>query len=72
MQSGQPDTSNGLDFVRERLALVGKTLFLMSFGFYLFLGAVTGRLATLAGFNGESICARARLSARFADPGPAT
>ncbi|HYM88534.1 MAG TPA: hypothetical protein VES92_05390 [Nitrospiraceae bacterium] len=28
------DTSNGLDFVRERLALVGKTLFLVSFGFY--------------------------------------
>jgi hypothetical protein len=40
------DTSNGLDFVRERLALVGKTLFLVSFGFYLFLGAVTGRVAT--------------------------
>src|SRR5205809_6947283 len=31
------DTSSGLDFVRERLALVGKTLFLVSFGFYLFL-----------------------------------
>ena len=31
------DTSNGLDFVRERLALVGKTPFLVSFGFYLFL-----------------------------------
>ena len=31
------DTSNGLDFVRERLALVGRTLFLVSFGFYLFL-----------------------------------
>jgi eukaryotic-like serine/threonine-protein kinase len=31
------DTSNGLDFVRERLALVCKTLFLVSFGFYLFL-----------------------------------
>jgi serine/threonine-protein kinase len=31
------DTSNGLDFVRERLALVGKTLFLVSLGFYLFL-----------------------------------
>ncbi len=31
------DTSNGLDFVRERLALVGQTLFLVSFGFYLFL-----------------------------------
>jgi len=34
---GGLDTSNGLDFVRERLALVGKTLFLVSFGFYLFL-----------------------------------
>jgi len=52
------DTSNGLDFVRERLALVGKTLFLVSFGFYLFLGAVTGRLATLAGFNGKLPCFR--------------
>src|SRR5918996_1150592 len=31
------DTSNGLDFVRERLALVGKTLFLVSLAFYLFL-----------------------------------
>jgi eukaryotic-like serine/threonine-protein kinase len=31
------DTSSGLDFVRERLALLGKTLFLVSFGFYLFL-----------------------------------
>ena len=31
------DTSNGLVFVRERLALVGKTLFLVSFAFYLFL-----------------------------------
>jgi hypothetical protein len=31
------DTSNGVDFVRERLALVGKTLFLVSLGFYLFL-----------------------------------
>jgi serine/threonine protein kinase len=31
------DTSNGLDFVRERLALLAKTLFLVSFGFYLFL-----------------------------------
>ena len=31
------DTSSGLDFVRERLALLGKTLFLASFGFYLFL-----------------------------------
>ncbi len=31
------DTSSGLAFVRERLALLGKTLFLVSFGFYLFL-----------------------------------
>src|SRR5215218_11307155 len=31
------DTTSGLGFVRERLALVGKTLFLVSFGFYLFL-----------------------------------
>src|SRR5215218_5525912 len=31
------DTSNGLDFVQERLALVSKTLFLVSFAFYLFL-----------------------------------
>jgi serine/threonine-protein kinase len=31
------DTSSGLAFVRERLALVAKTLFLVSFAFYLFL-----------------------------------
>jgi serine/threonine-protein kinase len=31
------DTSSGIDFVRERLALVGKTLFLVSFAFYVFL-----------------------------------
>jgi eukaryotic-like serine/threonine-protein kinase len=31
------DSSSGLGFVRERLALLGKTLFLVSFGFYLFL-----------------------------------
>ena len=31
------DTSHGLGFVRERVTLVGKTLFLVSFGFYLFL-----------------------------------
>ena len=31
------DSSAGLDFLRARLALVGKTLFLVSFGFYLFL-----------------------------------
>src|SRR2546422_10918073 len=31
------DTSGGTGFVRERLALLGKTLFLVSFGFWLFL-----------------------------------
>ena len=31
------DTSSGLGFVRERLALLSKTLFLVSFAFYLFL-----------------------------------
>src|SRR4051794_1256158 len=31
------DTSNGVGFLHERLGLVGKTLFLVSFGFYLFL-----------------------------------
>jgi serine/threonine protein kinase len=31
------DSSSGLGFVRKRLALLGKTLFLVSFGFYLFL-----------------------------------
>ena len=31
------DTTNGLEFVRDRLALVGRTLFIVSFGFYLFL-----------------------------------
>lgn len=31
------DTSGGVDFVRERLALLGKTIFLLSFGFYVFL-----------------------------------
>jgi serine/threonine-protein kinase len=40
------DTSNGLDFVRERLALVGKTLFLVSFGFYVFL---VGSLVLIGG-----------------------
>src|SRR5918997_2047882 len=40
------DTSNGLDFVRERLALVGKTLFLVSFAFYLFL---VGSLVLIGG-----------------------
>ncbi len=31
------DSSSGLGFVRERLALVAKTLFLVSFGFYVAL-----------------------------------
>jgi eukaryotic-like serine/threonine-protein kinase len=31
------DSSHGLGFVRERVTLVGKTLFLVSFGFYVFL-----------------------------------
>jgi hypothetical protein len=31
------DTSHGLGFVQDRVTLVGKTLFLVSFGFYLFL-----------------------------------
>ncbi len=31
------DTSSGSEFVRERLALLARTLFLVSFGFYLFL-----------------------------------
>ena len=33
------DSSSGLSFVRERLALLGKTLFLVSFGFYFFIVA---------------------------------
>lgn len=33
------DTSSGLSFVQERLALLSKTLFLVSFGFYLLLVA---------------------------------
>ena len=33
------DSSSGLGFVRERLALLGKTLFIVSFGFYLFIVA---------------------------------
>ena len=31
------DTSGGLDFVRERLALLGKVVFLLSFGFLLLM-----------------------------------
>ena len=37
------DSSSGIGFVRERLALLGKTLFLVSFGFYLFLWRVESR-----------------------------
>ena len=48
------DTSNGLDFVRERLALVGRTLFLVSFGFYLFL------LASMVLLGGASFAAVVR------------
>src|SRR6476469_5846570 len=33
------DSSSGLGFVRERLALLGKTLFLVSFAFYVSLTA---------------------------------
>src|SRR5688500_17569384 len=33
------DTSAGADFVRERLALQGRTLFLVSFAFWIFLVA---------------------------------
>jgi eukaryotic-like serine/threonine-protein kinase len=49
------DTSNGVGFVRDRLALVGKTLFLVSFGFYLFLLAsmtLVGGAAFLAVVKG--------------------
>src|SRR5688572_19799859 len=48
------DTSSGLGFVRERLALLGKTLFLVSFGFYLFL------LASLVLIGGASFAAVVR------------
>jgi tRNA A-37 threonylcarbamoyl transferase component Bud32 len=45
------DSSSGLGFVRERLALIGKTLFLVSFGFYLFL------LASLTWLGGAPFAA---------------
>src|SRR5918999_3679344 len=48
------DSSSGLGFVRERLALLGKTLFLVSFGFYLFL------LASLVLLGGASFGAVVR------------
>ncbi len=48
------DTSSGLDFLRERLALLGKTLFLVSFGFYLFL------LASMVLVGGASFVAVVR------------
>src|ERR671924_737379 len=48
------DSSGGLGFVRERLALLGKTLFLVSFGFYLFL------LASLTLIGGASFVAVVR------------
>jgi serine/threonine-protein kinase len=53
------DTSNGLDFVRERLALVGKTLFLVSFGFYLFL------LASMILFGGATFVAVVKAPVAF-------
>ncbi len=48
------DSSSGLAFVRERLALLGKTLFLVSFGFYLFL------LASLTWVGGAPFAAVVR------------
>ncbi len=48
------DSSSGLGFVRERLALLGKTLFLVSFGFYLFL------LASLVWLGGAPFAAVVR------------
>ena len=48
------DSSSGLGFVRERLALIGKTLFLVSFGFYLFL------LASLTWIGGAPFAAVVR------------
>src|SRR5215218_7507638 len=48
------DTTSGLGFVRERLAIVGKTLFLVSFGFYLFL------LASMVLIGGASFVAVVR------------
>ena len=58
------DTSNGLDFVRERLALVGKTLFLVSFGFYLFL------LATQLTTSGPITLAVEKLTLRSSRAAP--
>jgi serine/threonine-protein kinase len=48
------DTTGGLAFVRDRLALLGKTLFLVSFGFYLFL------LASLTLVGGAPLAAVVR------------
>jgi serine/threonine-protein kinase len=48
------DTSGGLGFVRERLALFAKTVFLLSFGFYLFL------LASLVLIGGAPLIAVVR------------
>ena len=64
------DTSSGLDFVQERLALLAKTLFLVSFGFYLFL------LASMVLVGGAPFVAvvqradRARAPLRQLDDGP--
>ena len=48
------DTSGGAGFVRERLALLGKTVFLLSFGFYVFLLA---SLSSSAEHRSWSSCA---------------
>src|SRR3954466_4175997 len=48
------DSSGGPGFVRERLALLARTLFLVSFGFYLFL------LASLTLIGGASVAAVVR------------
>ena len=49
------DTTSGLGFVRERLALLAKTLFLVSFGFYLFLLA---SMVLIGGARSSPSCAR--------------
>ncbi len=55
------DTTSGLGFVRERLALLAKTLFLVSFGFYLFL------LASMVLIGGASFVAVVRATGRARD-----
>src|SRR3954464_396898 len=48
------DSSDGRGFIRERLALLARTLFLVSFGFYLFL------LASLTLVGGAPVAAVVR------------